>query len=98
VLGEQTAVIQDAMANDGGFIDIHPEVMKMLKNKKTTPSSFMKKNAASHGYERRGNSLGIDTLIQISSFIKKRRLHSLRFASANGFISGPLPSQPGLPL
>ena len=103
VLGEQAAAIQDALANGGEFIDIHPEVMKILKDKNIDPflvyekallqqmenkvdrfdfvqldveASFkewngkpsekapiparlvlwMKKNAATHGYEQSGNS------------------------------------------
>ena len=37
VLGEQNAAIQDALANGGEFIDIHPEVIKMLKDKNIDP-------------------------------------------------------------
>ena len=103
VLGEQEAAIQDARANGGGFVDINPEVMKMLKDNNLDPFLvyekavlkqmeekvdrfdfvrmdvdtlfqlwngkpaehapipvrlvlWMKENAASHGYEQRGNS------------------------------------------
>ncbi|MCI0608115.1 MAG: hypothetical protein L0Z71_03505 [Anaerolineae bacterium] len=37
VLGEQDAAIQDALANGGGFMDINPEIMKMLKEKNIDP-------------------------------------------------------------
>lgn len=103
VLGEQNAAKQDALMNGGGYIDINPEVMKMLKDNNLDPFLvheravlkqmeekvdrfdfvqmdvdtmfmewngrsteqapipvrlvlWMKKNAASHGYEQRGNS------------------------------------------
>lgn len=103
VLGEQEAAVQDARANGGGYVDINPEVMKMLKDNNLDPFLvyekavlkqmeekvdrfdfirmdvdtvylewkgrpaeqapipvrlvlWMKKNAASHGYEQMGNS------------------------------------------
>ncbi len=103
VLGDQDAAIQDALANGGGFIEINPEILKMLKEKNIDPFLvyeqavlkqmqekvdrfdfvqmdvdavlkdwsakpfeqapipvrlvlWMKKNAASHGYEQKGNS------------------------------------------
>lgn len=103
VLGEQEAAIQDARANGGGYVDINPGVMKMLKDNNLDPFLvyekavlnqmqekvdrfdfigmdvdtvfqvwngkpaekapipvrlvlWMKENAASHGYEQRGNS------------------------------------------
>ena len=37
VLGEQDAAIQDALDNGGGFIDINPGVLKMLKEKNIDP-------------------------------------------------------------
>lgn len=37
VLGEQEAAIQDALDNGGGFIDINPEILKMLKEKNIDP-------------------------------------------------------------
>lgn len=102
VLGDRDAAIQDALANGSGFIDINPEVLKMLKEKSIDPFLvyeqavlkqmeektdrfdfvqmdvetvfrewngkpseqapipvrlvlWMKKNAASHGYEQKGN-------------------------------------------
>lgn len=103
VLGDHEAAIQDARANGGGYVDINPGVMKMLKDNNLDPFLvyekavlnqmqekvdrfdfvgldvdtvflewngrtaeqapiparlvlWMKKNAASHGYEQRGNS------------------------------------------
>jgi hypothetical protein len=37
VLGEQNAAIQDALANGGEFIDIHPEIMQKLKENHIDP-------------------------------------------------------------
>jgi hypothetical protein len=37
VLGEQDAAIQDALANGGGFIEINPGILKMLKEKNIDP-------------------------------------------------------------
>jgi len=103
VLGEHDAAVQDALDNGGGFIDINPGVLKMLKEKNIDPFLvyeqavlkqmeekvhrfdfvpadvetwikawngkpsaqapihvrlvlWMKKNAASHGYQQSGNS------------------------------------------
>jgi hypothetical protein len=37
VLGEQGAVIQDALTNGGGYVNINPEILKMLKEKNIDP-------------------------------------------------------------
>ena len=37
VLGEQKAAIQDALANGGEFIDIHPEILQKLKENHVDP-------------------------------------------------------------
>lgn len=37
VLGEQDAAIQDARANGGGYVEINPEIMKMLKDNNLDP-------------------------------------------------------------
>lgn len=103
VLGEPDAVLREARANGGGYVEVNPEVLKMLKDNNLDPFLvyeravlqqmeekvdrfdfvrmdvdtvflewngrpaeqapvpvrlvlWMKKNAASHGYEQSGNS------------------------------------------
>lgn len=37
VLGEQAAAMQDALTNGGGYVNINPEIVKMLKEKNVDP-------------------------------------------------------------